>query len=126
MRKRWETHHGDEWWYEDNWCKASAGRAAKIFSIDSIESLPGQLTKERLHEMLWLTQEQLNEETILLSILASEVRTNLEALSFQGLVEYVPRESRYSKEARVIRVSPFLAPKETAHDSMQKKRWWLW
>lgn len=125
MSKRWETHRGDEWWYEDYWCKVSAGRSANIFSIDSIKALPGQLTKERLHEFLWLTQEQLKGETILLSILAPEVKAGLESLSHQGAVEYEQMDSRFSKEARIMKVAPF-AEQKTEPDCKPKKRWWLW
>lgn len=126
MNGTWETHQGDEWWYKDYWCSVTAGRSADIISIGDINALPGQFTQERLHSFLSLTKIRFGSDSILLNIASKETAEMLLGLKQLGLVEYQLMESPYSKEAKIIKVQPYVREAVPQPSSVAKKKWLFW
>jgi hypothetical protein len=70
LAKRWTTHRGDEWWYQDYWCDidGSYNDAAQLFSIGAISVKIGKLNESRLKEILIQTAQQFSDSKIELSL----------------------------------------------------------
>ena len=87
---RWMTSGGSVWWYTDFW---SAGEASVDqappgrFNIDSIVAVTGQLTEDRLHQMLWVTQQQFVGMQVRCSTTPA-LRMLLEGLTAKGLATW--------------------------------------
>ena len=128
MAGRWETHRGDEWWYNDYWCKFDAGFNSAYpgtLSIDRAEFRQGQLSESRVHSLLWSTQQQFKDNVIVICGLG-ELLPILDALQGNGLLKMVRRDSTHSKCIQVTHISaPPIHIKESAQAI--KKAWWqLW
>ena len=94
---RWVTTGGSVWWYTDFW---SCGEASidpfpppGMFNIGSIAPVSGQLTEERLHELIWLTHQQFIGMRIRCSTTPA-VRVLLEGLSAKGLAKWRSEDRR--------------------------------
>lgn len=104
---QWKSHRGDEWWYSDYWCEAEGSMASAepaSLTIESIATKAGQLTEERLHQLLWLTHKQFPEVQVQLSS-RPEVFALLEALSANRQVSYRRVENPYSQDLRLLSIS---------------------
>ena len=125
MAGRWETHRGDEWWYNDYWCKLDAGFNSAYpgtFSIDKAE-FKGQLTESRLHHLLWSTQQQFKDSVIEVCALGEHVPV-LQRLQNAGQLKTKKRDSTYSK---CIQITDIVAPPQSsavASAPTSKKPWW--
>jgi hypothetical protein len=110
---RWETHRGDDWSYSDAWCDAdaSANSATRSFFIETIRPKGAQLTHRCLHGLLWLTQEQLPDLRIRLS-LKPETRALLEELVAEGLLTWRLFENPHSQEAWLLSIAHPISHRE--------------
>lgn len=125
MNRIWKTHRGDEWWYEDYWCKASASRAANIVSISYVHIVQGQLNVPRLHEFLSLTWKRFEGEAVLLNVSNADVLKNLSRLAELGIVSFEERALSYSKEVKLTAVQHYEKPESSV--KTEKRKWWkLW
>ena len=104
---RWETHRGDEWWYSDYWCSATAAanQAGPSICIESVTARAGQLTKERFHSLLWLTRAQFPEAKLLCSLTPATLPF-LEALAQSGRLAWSSVGGPYSREAQIASLLP--------------------
>jgi len=125
MAGRWETHRGDEWWYNDYWCRLDAGFNSSYpgtLSIDKAE-FKGQLTESRLHNLLWYTQQQFKDNVVEVCALGELVPV-LHGLQSAGLLKTRQRDSTYSK---CIQITDIVAPPQSpavASAPISKKSWW--
>ncbi|SRR5258706_1786391 len=103
----WETQRGDEWWFNDHWCEAdgSANIQAGTFSISDIRSKTGQLTKERLHALLFTTQQQF-ADTQVYCVASDVVLPLLELLSGANVIRFTVLSRPYSPEVQLVSVVP--------------------
>lgn len=125
MSQGWKTQKGDEWWYENYWCEASADRAVGIVSIRFMKIAQGQLNEKRLHEFLTLSQKNFEGETVLLNLSNTEVSRILASLVEKNIVEFEKFTSSYSNFARITKLQEYekIQTKTTA----EKNNWWkLW
>jgi hypothetical protein len=103
---RWTTHRGDEWWYSDFWCDASASSGVgepAYLSIESIHPKAGSLTKERIHRFLWDTQEQFPDRKLRLASSLS-VGVFVEQLAQELLLTRRTISNPYSQDVEILSV----------------------
>jgi len=121
MPRKWKTHRGDEWWYEDSFVQADAGHGANILSVGAVTCPEKQLTEARLHNFLWQTQIEFEGSKILLSI-NKTIEPLLESMREQGTLQYSVMASGISKQARVEGISEPAKPEPIV--SQEPKKWW--
>lgn len=105
MNSRWETHKGDEWWYSDFWGEASASAGPVSLSIGRIDAKQGQLTENRLHQLLWVTHQQFPDQQIW-CYLDEQTTSLMNALTEKGLVRWELIQNPYSTGARLLDIKP--------------------
>ena len=119
----WETHRGDEWWYTDYWCNLEAGfnnAYPGILSIDKLNFKPGQLTDDRIHTLLWSTQQQFKDNKIEI-LKENKLLQTIEALRIKGFVEI---ESTHSRYIQIINVTEPALPIKPQSSNLINKPWW--
>ena len=106
MIGKWQTHHGDEWFYSDSKCEIEAGASFTYppsISFGQIQMRSGELTESHLHQILYSTRTQLPEMQLWVTI-NSQVSGHLENLKAKGLVEWSTISQPYSKQANITEV----------------------
>lgn len=132
MEKKWSTHRGDEWWYQDYWCDidGSYNDATRVFSIGAISVKGGQLDENRLKEILIQTAQQFSGAKIELSLSSNQLcEALLEVMGTRGDVIYDEIKSPYSKSAQIFYVSQFkkiVSPVEVVAQPNEKAWWKFW
>lgn len=122
MNQGWKTHKGDEWWYENYWCEASADRAADIVSVRFMKIAQGQLNEKRLHEFLSLSQKNFEVESLLLNVSNTEVARILAGLAEKDILKIEKVTSSYSNVVRITKLQTY--GKIQDRSKAPKNSWW--
>lgn len=126
MKSAWGTHRGDEWWYEGEAIRASAGSSAGVVSIGEIVGARGRFTEMDLHRFLCESMERFAGSRVMVSLNSPLVEPALQALQAKGLVSYEVMASTYSKDAKIHSVSQVPVRASEVATAPAKKRWFFW
>ena len=126
MKSAWGTHCGDEWWYEGEAIRATAGSSAGVVSIGEIVGARGRFTEMELHRFLGESMERFGGSRVMVSLNSPQVEPMLQALQAKGLVSYEVMASTYSKHAKIHSVSQAPVRASEVATAPAKKRWFFW